>query len=144
MALSMRTQIVLGVLLAGSVAAMVLSDEGDGVLEYVYVDKVFASPEDFKDREFRVHGRVVEGSVSRKKNDASEYRFVIEYAGKRLDVVYSGIVPDTFQEKGEVVLTGRLKNDRFESHEMSAKCPSKYEAEDGVVQTDKKMIPAAS
>ncbi len=30
-------------------------------------------------------------------------------------------------EGGEVILTGRLENGRFESEEMAAKCPSKYE-----------------
>jgi len=47
-------------------------------------------------------------------------------------VHFTNIPPDTFQEEGEVVLTGKLNAEGvFESDEMSAKCPSKYEEEAG-------------
>ena len=40
MALSTATKIGLGVAVAGALAFLVLSDTGEGVLEYMYVDKV--------------------------------------------------------------------------------------------------------
>jgi cytochrome c biogenesis factor len=38
------------------------------------------------------------------------------------------VVPDTFKDDSEVVLTGRLTSEGFKATDMTAKCPSKYEA----------------
>ena len=134
MALSLPTKLILGAALAGSVAYLATSDTGAGVLEYVYVDQVMAKPEQFAGRTIKVHGIVVPGSIQQRKGSTGDYRFVIEREGKRLSVHYTNLVPDTFQEGGEVVLTGELKDGGtlFESDEMSAKCPSKYEEEQRV------------
>ena len=78
-----------------------------------------------------MHGYVVPKSIGRKR-DSLEYRFDIERNGKVLRAYYSGIVPDTFKDESEVVLTGRLAEDgSFHATEMSAKCPSKYEEAPG-------------
>jgi len=136
MALSNGTKIALGVVLAGAVGYLVFSDTGEGVLEYVYVDKVMENPQKYTGRAIKVHGTVVEGSVQRKKGTTGDYRFVIHHEGQKLAVHFTNIPPDTFQEGGEVILTGRLSadGDLFESDEMSAKCPSKYEEEQLVRQ----------
>lgn len=131
MALNAVSKIGIGVVIAGAVAFIVVCDPGEGVLEYVYVDKVAAAPEKYEGRTIKVHGTVVEGTVQKKKGSTGDYRFVVEHEGQRLAVHFTDIPPDTFQEGGEVVLTGRLNEsgDLFESNEMSAKCPSKYEEE---------------
>ncbi|MCH9681984.1 MAG: cytochrome c maturation protein CcmE [Deltaproteobacteria bacterium] len=131
MALTTTTKIGLGILVAGAIGIMVALDPGEGVLEYVYVEKVTADPGHFAGRTFKVHGTVVEGTIKAKKGTTGDYRFVIEHEGQRLAVHFTDIPPDTFQEGGEVILTGRLNSagDTFESEEMSAKCPSKYEEE---------------
>jgi cytochrome c-type biogenesis protein CcmE len=136
MALHTATKIGLGLVVAGAVTYIVLSDPGEGVLEYVYVDKVVATPDKYAGRTIKVHGTVVEGTVVKKKGSTGDYRFVIDHQGQRLDVHFTDIPPDTFQEGGEVVLTGRLAEGGtlFESNEMSAKCPSKYEEEQAVQQ----------
>ena len=132
MALTKGTQLGIGAVILGAVAFLVLSSPDEGVLEYVYVDKVVEAPDSFQDRDFKVHGNVVEGSLFQDPDDA-EYHFVIEFKGKRLKVVYDDLLPDTFAEGGEVVLTGRLSEDGslLRSSEMTAKCPSKYEEEPG-------------
>jgi cytochrome c-type biogenesis protein CcmE len=117
-------------LVAAAIGGLVYFDSGEGVLEYVYANEVASSPERFVDREFRVHGLVAEGSVKQKKGGAGDYTFDIVYEGETLSVHYADMVPDTFAEGGEVVLTGTLENGRFEATEMSAKCPSKYEEKD--------------
>lgn len=136
MALNTSSTIGLGVVLAGAIGYLVLSDSGEGVLEYVYVDKVMAAPDKYTGRMIKVHGTVVEGTVKKKKGTTGDYHFVIENEGERLAVHYTNIPPDTFKEGGEVILTGRLSEagDLFESDEMSAKCPSKYEEEQAVRQ----------
>ncbi len=132
MALSKATQIGIGAVITGAVAFLILSSPDEGVLEYVYVDKVVEQPDGFQDRDIKVHGNVVEGTLFQDEDDG-EYHFVIEFKNKRLKVVYDDLLPDTFMEGGEVVLTGRLSDDgaTLRSSEMTAKCPSKYEEEPG-------------
>lgn len=141
MALGTGTKIGLGVVLAGAIGFLVFSDTGEGVLEYMYVDKLLATPDKYQGRAIKVHGTVVEGSISKKKGTTGDYHFVIEHEGERLAVHYTNIPPDTFQEGGEVILTGRLNGagDLFETDEMSAKCPSKYEEEQTVKQRGDKQ-----
>ena len=134
MALGTGTKIGLGVVVAGAIAVLVALDPGEGVLEYLYVDQVVAkmqeSPSHFAGRTIKVHGTVVEGSVVQSKK-TGDYKFKVEHAGQRIDVHYTNIPPDTFQEGGEVVLVGSFDGEGkvFESEDMSAKCPSKYENE---------------
>lgn len=131
MALSTGTQIAIGGVVLGAVAFLIFSSPDEGVLEYVYVDAVVAEPDKFEDRQIKVHGNVVEDTL--RQADNGDYHFVIEYKGKRLKVVYDDLLPDTFMEGGEVVLTGSLSGDgsTLRSSEMTAKCPSKYEEEPG-------------
>lgn len=134
MALGTGTKIGLVAVAAGAIAVMVALDPGEGVLEYLYVEQVVAKqqqdPAHFEGRTIKVHGLVVEGSIKKSKS-SGDYRFVVEHGGHSIDVHYTDIPPDTFQEGGEVVLTGHFGADgkTFESEEMSAKCPSKYENE---------------
>jgi cytochrome c-type biogenesis protein CcmE len=127
MALANGTKIALGAALVGALAVLVMSDRGSGVLEYRYVDDFLAQSHELRGKEVQVHGVVVKGSVQKKRGGVSEYLFEIERGGKKMKVHYDGLVPDTFQEGGEVVLTGSLQDGSFESTEMTAKCPSKYE-----------------
>ncbi len=59
----------------------------------------------------------------------SIYHFIVTEGGREQGVTYKGIVPDTFKEGSDVVVTGRLTSEgRFEASELLAKCASKYEA----------------
>lgn len=128
MALARSTQFILGSLLVGAVVVLVATDEPGGRLEYMQVDELLAQGAKLQGEEIQVHGKVVPGTVSRKTGDEVEYRFEIEHKGQKLAVRHLNMVPDTFQEKGEVVLTGSLGPDgSFVSRDMTAKCPSKYE-----------------
>jgi cytochrome c-type biogenesis protein CcmE len=127
MALPFSTQIVLGLVLAGAAVYMVGAGNTEGVLEYVYVDKVVDKLEQYSGRTLKVHGTVVPGTVRQKIGAAGDYTFEIEKEGRRLPVHFTNMVPDTFAEGGEVVLTGEILHGRMESEEMAAKCPSKYE-----------------
>lgn len=129
MALSTTVRVLIASAAVGAAAFLVFSDSGEGVLEYLYVEQVAADPQHFVGREIKVHGIVVPGTVKQRKEAAGDYRFTIEHAGQTLDVHFDNMVPDTFQEGGEVVLTGKLDSSGtlLESSEMTAKCPSKYE-----------------
>lgn len=129
MALSTVSKVAIAGVIAGAAALTLFLDTGEGVLEYVYVDQIAENRDHFENRTFKVHGTVVEGSIKQKKGTTGDYRFVIHHKGEQLAVHFTNIPPDTFAEGGEVILTGRLSGDTFESEEMSAKCPSKYEEE---------------
>lgn len=132
MALARSTQWVLGGLLATAVVVLVSTDDQSGRLEYMQVDELVANAAKLQGEEIQLHGKVVEGTVKRKKGDEIEYRFEVEFGGKSIPVRHLNMVPDTFQEKGEVVVTGTLGEDGvFVSRDMTAKCPSKYEKAGG-------------
>ena len=103
---------------------------GESMQYYKYVDEVVESQADWSGKKLQVHGYVVPGSIG-KKRDALEYRFDIQRNGKTLRAYYNGIVPDTFKDDSEVVLTGVLTKEGFVANDMTAKCPSKYEAAPG-------------
>ena len=127
MALPRTTKILIGVVVGAAVGYLVTSSSGEGVLEYIFVDKVVDNQAYYVGRTIKVHGTVVGGTVRQKIGAAGDYACEIEREGKRMPVHFTNMVPDTFQEGGEVILTGELKDGRFESDEMAAKCPSKYE-----------------
>ena len=103
---------------------------GESMQYYKYVDEVVGSQSDWTGKKLQVHGYVVPGSIG-KKRDALEYRFQIQRNGKTMTAFYNGITPDTFKDDSEVVLTGVLTKDGFIANDMTAKCPSKYEAASG-------------
>lgn len=79
---------------------------------------------------YRVSGIVVPGSVQ-KTEQAVQVRFVMTEEGEQLQVVYSGILPDTFKEDMEVLVEGKYQKDgTFAATNVFTKCASKYEATD--------------
>jgi cytochrome c-type biogenesis protein CcmE len=137
MALPVTTQVLLGLAIAGSGIYMISAGDTEGVLEYIYVDKFVDSMPAYAGRTVKVHGTVVPGTVLQKIGAAGDYTFEVEREGRRLPVHFTNMVPDTFAEGGEVVLTGELLDGRFESEEMAAKCPSKYEEQASADPTKK-------
>jgi cytochrome c-type biogenesis protein CcmE len=118
------------VVLATAFGVLLYSSLGESMQYYKYTDEVMASPAEWQGKPLQVHGFVVPGSIARKP-DTLEYRFDMQRNGKVMRAFYTGVVPDTFKDDSEVVLTGRLSNDdsktEFHATEMTAKCPSKYE-----------------
>jgi len=75
----------------------------------------------------RVNGQVVPGSVEQKTDDLS-LKFTIAKDGQSLPVVYRGVVPDSFQPGGDIVIEGSLDaGGVFQAKILMPKCPSKYE-----------------
>jgi cytochrome c-type biogenesis protein CcmE len=100
---------------------------GESMQYYKYVDEVMAEPAAWHGKKLQIHGRVVPGSPS-VKPDSLDYRFDLRSNGKSITAFYTGVLPDTFKDDSEVVLTGRLNPDgTFHATDMTAKCPSKYE-----------------
>jgi cytochrome c-type biogenesis protein CcmE len=118
---------ITSVILAVAFGALLYSSLGESLQYYKYVDEVMAEPATWHGKNLQVHGNVVPGSIARKP-DTLEWRFDLQRNGKVLRAYYTGIVPDTFKADSEVVLTGSLDDKGFHATEMTAKCPSKYDA----------------
>ena len=100
---------------------------GESMQYYKYVDEVMVEPQAWHGKKLQVHGHVVPGSRMMKPASL-DYAFELQRNGKTIKAFYTGVVPDTFKDDAEVVLTGELKPDNtFHATEMTAKCPSKYE-----------------
>jgi cytochrome c-type biogenesis protein CcmE len=116
-----------GVILAVAFGVLLYSSLGESLQYYKYVDEVMAEPAAWQGKHLQVHGYVVPGSIARKP-DSLEWRFDLQRNGKVIRAYYTGVVPDTFKAESEVVLTGTLKDEGFHATDMTAKCPSKYDA----------------
>jgi cytochrome c-type biogenesis protein CcmE len=113
------------------------------------VDQLLATDlSSWKDKELKVHGWVVSGTIREKVVNQETIRtFVLQNEGKKIRVFNRGPKPDTFKDKSEVVATGtivpatqmaelakqldmRIESDMayvVDSTELMAKCPSKYD-----------------
>lgn len=101
----------------------------EGTSYYKHVDEVMATPEAWYGKNLKLHGFVAKDSI-RRKRESLDYRFVVHSKGHTVQASYTGVVPDTFKDDAEVVLTGRLGPHGFEvePNGVMAKCPSKYDA----------------
>lgn len=99
----------------------------EGTAYYKHVDEVMVEPEAWVGKRLQVHGFA--SNISWKPS-TMDYRFDIENNGHTVSAVYTGVVPDTFKDESEVVVSGRLDGHTLivESNGIMAKCPSKYEA----------------
>lgn len=119
---------------------------------YKMVDQLMATDlSQWKDKEMKVHGWVVAGTIKEKVVNQETIRtFVLHKDGKKIRVFSKGPKPDTFKDQSEVVATGRIvpaaqmdemakgldmriEDDMqyvVDATELMAKCPSKYEGAD--------------
>ena len=110
----------------------------------------------------QMHGYVVPDSILRRRSTL-EYRFIVQNDPPRSEstsqtrvlVTYTGLVPDTFKSEAEVVVRGTVHSDTtgaldwtFQGESITAKCPSKYEAQAGgsyeTFTDDRVLNPAVS
>ena len=107
----------------------------EGAQYYMEVEEVVADPAEWNGKALQVHGYAANVMRHPKSLD---YRFEItdsvDNSTHAVTAVYSGIVPDTFDNHAEVVATGYLDGDTFHVNPdgIMAKCPSKYEEKPSV------------
>jgi cytochrome c-type biogenesis protein CcmE len=77
----------------------------------------------------RAHGYVKAGTIVRVAPSITA--FVMQWRGAELTVVYEGVLPDTFKDQSELVVTGTFdgEDDRWllEGTQLVAKCGGKYD-----------------
>jgi cytochrome c-type biogenesis protein CcmE len=122
--------------MCGAILVFVLGQDSDELSYAKKVHEVVGQEEALGERNLRVQGVLVHGSLS-KREEPCEFRFKIRSTDAPddapLEVRYAAcIVPDTFRDvKGmdvEVTAEGKLSGSGYlEAKHIFAKCPSKYE-----------------
>jgi cytochrome c-type biogenesis protein CcmE len=107
--------------------ALTLTAFKDNMMFFVSVSEVVAG-EYPQERNFRVGGLVVDGSVER-EDGSLEVRFNVTDLSCEVAVVYSGVLPDLFREGQGVVAHGRMGDTgEFVADEILAKHDENYMA----------------
>ncbi len=125
-------------LVIAAIGYLIYTGATDATMYYLTVSELKAAIETGDlgyDENMRLHGKVVNGSIQRDDVGSLRIRFIAHEGGEQAPVVYTGVVPDTFRDESEVVLEGGYARDgTFNAHTLYAKCPSKYESEEGYGQ----------
>jgi cytochrome c-type biogenesis protein CcmE len=128
----------IGVVMAG-VLTLFFTSNDDAVVYAYGVDEVVAKASQLGNRQLRVEGFLVSGTLV-KRDAPCEYRFDVTKGDQTMHVRYAQcVVPDTFRDvKGvqvDVNVEGRLAGEYLEASKIIAKCPSKYEMQDTAAAT---------
>jgi len=116
--------VVVGV---GIATGLTLQAMKDSMMFFVSVTEV-AEGKYPEDRNFRVGGLVLDGSVHREEGSL-EMTFKVTDLRCELPVSYTGVLPDLFREGQGVVAHGRLRDDGiFEADQILAKHDENYMA----------------
>ena len=117
------------VIILTALIAVLYTTVSEGAQYYKHVDEVMNDPAQWYGKSMQLHGFVVDKSIERRP-DSLDYRFKVKTGEYTVTALYTGVVPDTFKDGAEVVLSGRLDATAFKvsPNGVTAKCPSKYEA----------------
>lgn len=118
--------IVLGVLVLGAIAAVLVTQLAGAATYFYNVDDAVAQRSEIGDRRVRLQGNVIKGSeIGRTKDSVQGY--LIAYNGVSVEVEQSGDVPDLFGPSIPVVIEGRFVGDVFKSDRVLVKHDETYD-----------------
>jgi len=121
-----RLLLVLFVVLFSSAAVGLIAYGLSGNINLFYPPMAVAAGEAPMDKNIRVGGMVVEGSI-RRSTDSLRVEFAVTDHQANVPVVYEGILPDLFGEGQGAVASGRLGADGvFVATEILAKHDENY------------------
>jgi cytochrome c-type biogenesis protein CcmE len=122
-----QRMLAVGLAAAGLLIATVLTLQAfkENMMFYVEIDDV-ANGEVPTDRNFRVGGLVVHGSIKRQPGELAVEFTLTDYENE-LGIIYDGILPDLFREGQGIIAHGRLDDSgRFIADEVLAKHDENY------------------
>ncbi|MBI2954551.1 MAG: cytochrome c maturation protein CcmE [Chloroflexi bacterium] len=122
---------------------LVYSSMQGTTMYYLTVGELLDREEATNTQQVRVAGKVQIGSIVRDDKNMT-VRFVAlddKDPARTLNVVYKGVIPDTFKDDVEAIVEGKLTPEGvFQANVLLAKCPSKYEAATGDAEHDPQHI----
>jgi cytochrome c-type biogenesis protein CcmE len=92
---------------------------------YLSIDEVVSDAAHLSGKRLRVSGRVAVGSVAI-RDDRRQATFNLRGHSHGLHVICDCPIPDNFAENIDVVVEGKLENDRIHGHKVITRCASKY------------------
>jgi cytochrome c-type biogenesis protein CcmE len=144
--------VVGGLLIVAAVIYFIVSSTITNAQYFMTVDELAAKGDSVKGRNIRISGAVIGDSIeydpqtlnltfsiAHVPGDNREieaagglalvlHQAVMDHGGKRLTVVYNGVMPDLLRNEAQAIITGKLGNDGvFYAEELLLKCPTKYE-----------------
>ncbi len=105
-------------------ATLVLNALNSNLALYISPTEVLAGNAP-KDQTFRLGGMVVEDSLER-EDDGLTVHFKVTDSANTIPVVFTGILPDLFEEGQGVVAQGRMRDGVFTATEVLAKHDENY------------------
>ncbi len=132
---NIRVYIAFSVMIFAMVYLLVSGFESDNLLYNLTVKELIDKGDEGQGQGYRIAGKVIPGSVE-KAADRVQVRFSmmdIENPDYTLQVVYDGILPDTFKEGNDVMVEGTWEGgETLKATNIMTKCASKYDpAEEG-------------
>ena len=124
-----QRMLALGLVVAGLAIAATLTLRAfeDNMMFFIEISDVMAG-EYPKERNFRIGGLVVEGSIEREE-DSLDMAFLVTDTRCELPVSYTGVPPDLFRDGQGVVAHGRMgDNGTFVADKIMAKHDENYMA----------------
>ena len=122
-----QRMLAVGLAAAGLVIATILTLQAfrENLMFYIEISEITQGNAP-RDRNFRVGGLVVEGSVKREPGQL-EVEFTLTDLANQLPVYYNGILPDLFREGQGIIAHGRLDpSGRFIADQVLAKHDENY------------------
>jgi len=124
------------VIITGALSYLVFSGVKDTMVYYFTIDELQAKVPDVYGERVRVSGTVVPGTIV--KDNTGKLEFQLTDGNNKIDVKYSGIVPDVFADDVEAVVEGSYTQDNvFNADVLLAKCPTKYESDEKLYESQK-------
>ena len=115
-------------ILVGSAAFLIIRGVGEASIYYVHSGEFFREELKYLNKDVRINGPVLAGSLVRGPEPLHCF-FRVGEGADVLAVSYTGPVPDALKEGAEVVVEGRYEGGRtMVAKTLMTKCPSKYEA----------------
>ncbi len=125
--------VVAGALILGSICFLMYTGISESTVRYYDVPQLLEKSGQLERQGVRLTGQVKPGSINlHRDRSAVEFLVFDQSSDLSVPVSYQGDIPDTFQERAEVVVEGRYDTGAqlFHARVLLAKCPSKYEKEE--------------
>jgi cytochrome c-type biogenesis protein CcmE len=131
--------IIAGVIILLAIGGLIATGVANTASYYMTVDEFMEKKETLSNRTVKLSGFIIGDSVIYDEQNL-KLRFEIrdEEETTRLWVVYEGVKPDMFTDGWEAIVDGQLnKEGVFIASELLVKCPSKYEEQENLLESDK-------
>ena len=113
-----------------------------GIMGYLFTQTNIKYEEDFANIQnssstIKATGEWVKEKNFNIDNSKNQFSFFMkDYNGVEIKVVYDGAIPNNFESSTSVVVTGKYQNGIFHASDILTKCPSKYETQYEIQETN--------